>query len=142
MELIHGRGKIGGVLVDGVEAEFLVKLGRRRSERRPADLNVVVGKLARMGVRVLRRIAAEIRWKAKLSLPMVPNDADASVGDVAGAGDVTVAGATVCSLLVGAVGTVGGATSSWTAPDPSTIDESVRCMLPSTGATGVTLSDT
>ena len=66
--------------------------------------------------------------------------ADASVGDAAAGGDVTVAGATACSLLVGAVGTVAGATSSWTAPDPSTIVESVRCSLSSTGAPVVTMT--
>ena len=62
VELIHGRGKGGGVLVDGIEGEFLVKLG---SDRRAGDLNVVVGELARMGVRVLRRIAAETRVEGK-----------------------------------------------------------------------------
>src|SRR5580700_11893605 len=61
VELVHGRGKGGGVLVDGVEGEFLVKLGSYRTGRGAADLNGAVGELARMGVRVLRRIAAEIR---------------------------------------------------------------------------------
>src|SRR5271170_7824491 len=61
MELVHGRGKGGGVLVDGIEGEFLVKLGDYRSERGVGDLKVAVGEIAGMGIRGLRRIAAEIR---------------------------------------------------------------------------------
>src|SRR5580700_9843257 len=65
VELVHGRGKGGGVLMDGVEGEFLVKLGGNRCERGAAGLNGAVGELARMGVRGLRRIAAETRVKGK-----------------------------------------------------------------------------
>src|ERR1700733_14226510 len=60
VELVQGCGKVGVVLVDGVEGKFLVKLGRYRSERRPGDLNIVVGELVRGTAGVLRRLAAEI----------------------------------------------------------------------------------
>ena len=68
MELFHGRGKVGGVLMDGIEGEFLVKLGDRQTERRPADLNGAVDEFTRGGVRVRRRIAAEIRVEAETVL--------------------------------------------------------------------------
>src|SRR3984957_14438543 len=60
VELVDGRGNIGGVLVDGVEGKLLMKFGGYRSGRRPGDLNIVVGDFVRSATGVRRGIAAEI----------------------------------------------------------------------------------
>src|ERR1700722_20103245 len=74
-------------------------------------------------------------WKVKLSLPDPPNDADASVGDAVGAGDVADDDAI---SLVGTACTIECATSLPAMPDPLTIVEFVTCSLSSTGVLGAT----
>src|SRR5580700_897365 len=65
VELVQVCGKVGVILMDGIEGEFLVNLGHYRSERRPGDLNIVVGEFVRSAACILRRIAAEIRVEGK-----------------------------------------------------------------------------
>ena len=64
MELVHGRGKVGSVLVEGIEGEFLVKLRCNRSKRQHGALNDAVSEFGGLGACMLR-FAAKIWVEGK-----------------------------------------------------------------------------
>jgi hypothetical protein len=132
VELVQGRSKVGVILVDDIEGEFLVELKGRRTKRRRADLNAAVGELVRMGDR--RRIAAEIRVEGEA---VVARSAERRRCKRRRRGG--------CRGRDGRwrhgmfVGSAEDMSAPLAAPDPSTTVESVRCSLSSRGTLGATI---
>ena len=73
VELVHGRGKVGSVLVEGIEGEFLVKLRCNRSKRQHGALNDAVSESVVWAL-VCCVSLPRFGWKVKLSL-FAPNTA-------------------------------------------------------------------